>query len=96
MGQEVARLVHHVDHQVLVLDADVDVHAEDQHAPRHVGHLLFVLVVAIGVGDLLLGPARERVGAGGGHLQAVVVRPARRPIAQPDQLLPGLSMLWQI
>ena len=59
MGQEVARLVHHVDHQVAVVDPDVDVHAEDQHPPGELGQLLDVPGVALADGHLLVEPEEQ-------------------------------------
>ena len=63
--QEVGQLVHQVDALFVVLDADVHVHATDQHAPRRRLHFLQQRNVAILFGVLLLHGACERVGRGG-------------------------------
>ena len=44
--QEVARLVHDVDRRLAVVDADVDVQAEDQVRPRHLLQVFDDLLVA--------------------------------------------------
>src|SRR5919198_225469 len=62
--QEVARLVHHLDARLRVGDADVHVHAEDQQLADQVLHLLLEQLVALHLGDALVLPAGERVGAG--------------------------------
>ena len=69
MGQEIVDLIEQVDAQLLVLDADMDVHARDQEPPRHALHVAREDVVAFLVGVRLLRPAREGVGRGGddGH-----------------------------
>ena len=72
---EVAGHVHRVDEEVAVLDADVDVRAEDQQLLGEVVHVLLDAEVALERRDLLRHPRRERVRAGRGDHQAV--RPAR-------------------
>ena len=65
MGEEIPRDVHRVDHEVPILDAHVDVGAEDQ-VP--LGDLLQILPqpdVALDRRDVLLVPGREGVGARG-------------------------------
>ena len=75
--QEVARLVHDVDRQLAVLDADVDVEAEDQVGARDLLQVLDDVVVAPFVGDQLVLPVGERVGARGGDAHAVCARERR-------------------
>ena len=65
MRQEVARLVHQVDAQLVVLDADVHVHAADDEAPADAGKVAGDRLVAVAVGRLLRAPAREGVRGGG-------------------------------
>ncbi len=86
MRQEVARLVHHVDPQVRILDADVDVHAEDEQALRQIGHLFELLDVALLDGDVLSAPHREGVRAGRRDRQAILVRYVAGRRAQADEL----------
>ncbi len=66
-------------------------HAEDEHPPGDVGERREVLEVAVVVGDLLVLPARERVGAGRGHHQAVRRGHLGDRPAQPDHLVARLG-----
>jgi hypothetical protein len=59
--QEVAHLVHQVDAQRIVIDADVHVHAADEQAPGSTLHFGRERIVAVFAGVFLLGPATERV-----------------------------------
>ena len=86
MRQEVARLVHDVDALFLVLEPDVDVHAEDQQAVGDVGHRFAVLEVALALGDLLVAPTGKGVGRGGGDPQAVSGGDLGDPASQAHQL----------
>ena len=90
MRQEVARLVHHIHHQIAVLDADVDMHTEDEHAARHLCHFLDVVGIAILLRDVLGLPAGEGVGAGGDYPQAVGLCQLTNVRAQADQLFSRL------
>ena len=72
MRQEIAGLVHQVDAQLVVLDADVHVHAADDEAPADAGQVLGDRLVAVALGRLLRAPARERVGRGGDRRQPVL------------------------
>ncbi len=82
--QEVERLVHDLEGERAVLDADVHVQAEDQVRAREHLHLLHDLVVARVGEDLLVGPVREGVRAGRSHAHPVLPR-------QPDDLGPHLA-----
>ena len=71
---EVADLAHQVDAQVGVLDAGMDVHAADRHAPRQALVLGAEDAVALHVHRLLLAPVRPGVGRGGDHPHAELAR----------------------
>ena len=60
--QEVARLVHEVDAQLVVVDAGVHVHAADDEAPADAGEVAGNGLVAGALGGLLRTPRRERMG----------------------------------
>ena len=68
-------MVHHVDRSLAVLDADVDVQAEDQVGARDHLHVLDDLLVALVGMDLLRAPVGERMRAAGGEPQAVLLAP---------------------
>jgi len=74
---EVARLVHEVDAQLIVLDADVHVHAADDESPAHPGKVACDGLVAVALGGLLRAPTRKRVRGGGDRGEAVLVRQPR-------------------
>ena len=61
MRQKVTGLVHQVDAHVFVVDANVDVHAGDQHAPGNAAKSLLKLVVAGFVCVVRVLPVGERV-----------------------------------
>ena len=61
MRQEITHLVHQVDTQCVVIDADVHMHATDDETPRGGLHLHRQLFVAIFFRVLLLDPAAERM-----------------------------------
>ena len=65
MRQEIGRLAEQVDAQILVLDADMHMHAADHQPPRHVLEIAREHVVALLVGVLLARPFGEGVGGGG-------------------------------
>ena len=65
MRQEVTRLVHHIDAEVLVLDADVDMHAANQHALNNTLHVVDHALVTIGMGVDLILPIGIGMGRGG-------------------------------
>ncbi|MNL41779.1 hypothetical protein D3C87_1642030 [compost metagenome] len=91
VGQEVAGLVDQVDGQVLVLDAHVDVHAEDQVGAGHVLQVVDQHLVAVLVGDVLGLPVAEGVGARGHDLEAVLLGQAGDRRAQLHDVLGGLG-----
>jgi hypothetical protein len=88
--QQVARDVHHVDHELAILDPHVDVGAEDEQLLREVGEIGLHADVALQGRDLLLRPQRERVSAGGRDDEAALGREVHHHPAQPDDLLTEL------
>ena len=74
--EEVERLVHDLDGERAVLDADVHVQAEDEVRAREHLHLLHDLVVARVGEDFLVRPVREGMRAGGRDAHAVLLREA--------------------
>ena len=89
--QEVPGHVHRVDHEVAVLDPDVDMRSEDEVA---LGNLLKVLsetrVPREGC-DLLLLPHRERVRPGGNDLEALLRDPSAHETPHAQNLLASFS-----
>ena len=84
--QEIARLVHQVDAQLVVVDADVHVHAADDEAAADAGQILGDGLVALALGRLLRAPAREGMGGGGDGRQAVLAGQPRHRRAQRLEL----------
>ena len=89
MGQEVAGLVHDLDPHLPVGYADVHVQPEDQQLADHVLELLLEQLVALQLGDLLLLPVREGVGARRGDPQAGRLEERRQCPPQAKDLSPG-------
>ena len=77
--QEVAGLVHDLDRQLAVLDADVDVQAEDEVRAREQLQVLDDLVVALVGIDLLVGQSENGCVPAGDDAQAVL-------LGEPDDL----------
>ena len=73
MRQEVPQLIHQVNQRLAVLDADVDVQAEDQVGARDDLHVLDDLQVALVGVDVLHAPVGERMRGAGDELQAVLL-----------------------
>ena len=88
--QEVAHLVHQVDHHRPIRHADVHVQAEDQERPRQLLQFLDDVVVADAGRDDLVFPARERMRAGRGHREADALGGARQLAAVAEDLLAQL------
>ena len=61
MRQKVGHLIHQIDTQLIVVNADVHMHATDDQPPRRTLHLMCERFVAILVRVFLFCPARERV-----------------------------------
>src|SRR5580700_1502869 len=72
--QEIAHHVHYVDGGLLVGHGNVNVHAEDQERARELLQLFDDILIAFAGRDDLIDPARERVRARGGDLQADAFR----------------------
>src|SRR5713101_4976405 len=68
--EEIADHVHHVDRGLFVGHGNVDVHAEDQQRTRELLQFFDNVLVTLAGGNNLVDPARERMGACGGDLQA--------------------------
>ena len=85
MRQEVARLVHQVDAQLVVVDADVHVHAADQQTAGDTLHVAGEYVVTLLVGVLLVRPFREGMRRGGHRRQSVAGGDLRDGSAQPGE-----------
>ena len=73
LRQEVAHLVHQVNRGLAILDADVDVQAEDQVRARHQLHVFDDLQVALVGIDVLGAPVGKRMRGAGTQQQAVLL-----------------------
>jgi hypothetical protein len=91
VGKEVACLIHDVHHQVAVVDPDVDMHAEDQHPARNLGHALDVIGIAVTLGDVLFLPAGEGMGARRDDPQSIGLGEFADVAAQAHDLLASLG-----
>ena len=80
--QEIARVIHHVDRRLAILDADVHVQAENQVRARHQLHVFDDLVVALVGIDVLRAPVGKRMRRAGGQPQAVLLRQLDHVAAQ--------------
>src|SRR5690606_38752563 len=89
--QEVAELIHQIDAQLLVLDADVHMHAADQEAARSRLHLLEERVIARTLGMLLARPYGERMCRDGKRCEPVLVRDVDDRAAQDRERLADLG-----
>ena len=87
MRQEIARLVHQVDAQLVVVDADVHVHAADDEAAADAGQILGDGLVALALGRLLRAPAREGMGGSGNRRQPMLAGQTCHRLAQGLELL---------
>ncbi len=88
--QEVAHLVHQVDAQLLVLDADVDMHSTNQQPARRRLHFCRQVLIALQPSVMLLGPVAERMGRCRDRAQAFPTRRLDHDPTQPRQVLAGL------
>ena len=91
MRQEIGELADQVDAHVLVGDADMDMHAADQHPPRHPLQVAGEAVVAFALGMGLPPPFRERMARGGDGGEVVARRHLGDGAAQPAQIGAGLA-----
>ena len=85
-GRKYDELLHQVDAQLVVLQADVHVHAADDHAARGRLHLAGQRDVAVLVGVLLLDGARERMGRCGDGRDAVLAPDVDDDLAQAREM----------
>jgi hypothetical protein len=91
MRKEVARLVHHLDACLAIGDPDVDMQTEDEEFADHVLQLVLEDLVALGLGDLLILPVRERVRPRRGDAQARGLEQRRERAAQGRDLGAGFA-----
>ena len=95
MRQEIARLVHQVDAQLVVLDADVHVHAADDEAPADAGEVAGDrLVASRSVGSCVLQRANGWVEAAIGAMPCFAATSAtvrRRPASSAPRRLKSLQ-----
>ena len=84
--QEVAQLIHQVNQRLAILDADVDVEAEDQVGARDDLQVLDDLQVALVGVDVLRAPVGEGMGRAGDELQPVLFGEADHPPPQVPQI----------
>ena len=86
MRQEIRHLVHQVDAQFVIIDADVDVHAADQQSSRRGLHLDGKGPVPVFFRLLLFGPAAEGVRGCRNRRHAVIGGDVDDDAAQPAEL----------
>src|SRR6267378_531053 len=86
MRQDIARHIERVDQKLAILDADVDVRAEDEQPLRQLAHVLPYAQVALQRRDLLIDPRGEWMGARGGDLEPVPGHQFQDLSAQSHQL----------
>src|SRR5262245_8160191 len=72
MWEKIAGLIEEIDAQLIVLNADVHVHAADHEAPPDAGQVLGNRLIARPLRGLLRTPARKGMGRGGDRRQAVL------------------------
>src|SRR5260370_3654320 len=84
--QEVRGLVQQIDAQLVVGDADMDVHSADREARADALQIALEALVADTLGGLLLLPSRKWMGRHGNRGHAMARRHRRDPDPQPPQL----------
>ena len=90
MRQEIRGLVEQIDPELVVLDADMDMHAADHQTARHVLEILGEDVVALLVGMLLGPPFGEGMGGRRNRRQPELIGDAADRAAQMDELVARL------
>ena len=90
MRQEIRGLAQQIDAQLVVRDADMDVHPADREAPPDALQIALEALVADALGGLLRLPSRKRMGRRGNRGHAMARRHRRDPAPQPPQLGPRL------
>src|SRR4029077_20684065 len=83
-----------LDAPLLVGDRDVDVEAEDDQGADDVLKLLLEHLVPVVVGDLLLLPARKRMGSSAGQAHALGLQKVGQRLAHLTELLPRLAHVF--
>ena len=79
-----------VDAQLIVLDADMHMHAADHQPARHLLQIFGEHVVALLVGVLLTPPFRKGMRGGGDRREAELIGDGAHGRAQPDQFIARL------
>src|SRR5205085_7460359 len=87
VGQEIARLVHHMNGRFAGRYADVHMQAEDQIRPRQALHVFHDLLVTLSFGDELVVPVRKGVRADRGDPQVRLAGERRELAPQLDNVL---------
>ena len=90
MRQEIGQLVEEIYAQVFILDANMDVHARNQHAPHHQLQILGQHRVAFFVGVMLVLPQGKRMSRGGDRRQIVLGGVIDDGPAQPAEIVARL------
>lgn len=93
MGEEVHDLVQQVDAQIVVVDADVHVHAADEQPPGHGLHVAGEHVVALLVGVDLFLPLGKGMGGGGDGGEPMLAGHVGDGSPEPGQVVAGLAFL---
>ena len=91
MRQEIGRLIHQVDPELLVFDRGVDMHAADQHAIGERPKIRDQPVIAVVLDPMLILAAGKRMGRGRHHRHAEVLRDFSDTQPQFAQLMPDLT-----
>ena len=91
MRQEIGKLVGDVDAQVVVAQADMDMHAADQQPPHHPAEIALQRIVAVLVGMMLILPVGEGMGRHGKRRQPVLVGNALDRLSQMAEVFPRLA-----
>ena len=86
MRQEIRELVEQIDAQVFVLDADMHMHAANQHPSRDPGEVFFQIAVPRFVGVVLILPVGKRMRRRGDRGQPVRIAMLLDRAAQMGQI----------
>jgi len=91
MGQEVGDLIHQIQAQFVVVDADMHMHAADHQPPDNRLQVLGDDLIAFSLGRALFLPAGKRVGRGGNGGEAVFIGDLGNDCAHLFQVYPGIG-----
>ncbi len=86
MRQEIRGLAQNIDAELVVVDADMDMHAANHQTPHHLLQILREDVVALFVGVLLARPFGEGMGGGGDGSEAELAGDGAHGRTQADQI----------